>query len=59
LAEIIAAAKGGVKSYHVGSRGLERYSLKDRIDALNKLAELPAGLVGRSIAVRRGVPTDT
>lgn len=59
LASIIDAAKGGVKSYHIGSRGLERYALKDRIEALAKLTELPGAIAGAAIAVRRGVPTDT
>lgn len=59
LQSIIDAAKGGVKAYHIGSRGLERYSLKDRIEAFNKLTELPGAITGMSIAVRRGVPTDT
>ena len=60
LAAIINAAKSGVKSYHVGSRGLERYALKDLMDLWSTLGpQLPGAIAGTAIQVRRGVPTDT
>jgi hypothetical protein len=60
LASIIAAAKEGTQSYHVGSRGLQRYSLKDRMELWSALrAQLPGIISGSAIQVRRGVPTDT
>ena len=58
LDSIIRTAEGGVKSYHIGSRGLERYALKDLMDLWASLGASQSGLTGRAIQVRRGVPTD-
>ena len=59
LAYLIEATTSGVMAYHVGGRGLQRYALKDRVEAFNKLTQIPGAIAGTSIAVRRGVPTDT
>jgi hypothetical protein len=59
LATILQTAKGGVKSYHIGSRGLERYSLADQMALWTALGQVPGAITGTSIQVRRGVPTDT
>jgi hypothetical protein len=59
LATILQFAKGGVKSYHIGSRGLERYALNDYMALWSKLGQIPDALTGTAIKVRRGVPTDT
>ena len=60
LSAIISAAEGGVKSYHIGSRGLERYALKDLMDLWSTIGpQLPGAIAGQAIKVRRAVPTDT
>lgn len=50
------------KSYHVGSRGLERYSIQDYLDAIkfwtNAANDALAGAYGSSIQSRRAVPCD-
>jgi hypothetical protein len=51
--------KSGTKSYHIGSRGLERLSFKDLQDALSfwvrmkQIAETGSGMVAR-----RAIPCD-
>jgi hypothetical protein len=57
---IEAALKSGVLSYHVGSRGLQRYSLADLQSMLDywitKANDALTG--GSSIKCKRGVPCD-
>jgi hypothetical protein len=51
--------KSGVLKYNVGSRGLERLSLKDLMDALNFWTkQLELATAGSSIIAKRAIPTD-
>jgi hypothetical protein len=57
---IKAALQSGVKAYHVGSRGLERYTLQE----LQAMLEYWIGkandalMGGSSMKVKRGIPCD-
>lgn len=54
------AISSGVAEYHVGSRGLKRFTLKELTDLLAfwKQQELLTANGGSSMMARRGVPTD-
>jgi hypothetical protein len=56
------AVQSGVVEYHIGSRGLKRFSLKELQDLLvfwtNAANDAASGLMGSAIQTRRAVPCD-
>ena len=59
LVAMSKALASGVVEYHVGSRGLKRFTLKELQDLLIFWTnQLQAEIMGSGIIVRRGIPTD-
>ena len=59
LAAMTKALASGVVEYHIGSRGLKRFTVKELQDLLLFCPnQLQAAIYGSSIICRRGVPTD-
>ena len=61
-AALMRAVESGVVEYHIGSRGLKRFSLKELQDLLmfwsNAANDAALGVAGSSIQSRRAVPCD-
>jgi hypothetical protein len=50
----------GVSEYHVGSRGVKKFTLKELQDILAWWQwQLQTAMVGSSIIAKRAIPTDT
>lgn len=62
VAAIDRAVESGVAEYHIGSRGLKRFTLKELTDLLhfwmNAANDAAMGVAGSSIQSRRAIPCD-
>ena len=62
LVALNRALESGVVEYHIGSRGLKRFTLKELQDYLtfwlNRQNDAALGIAGSSIQSRRAIPCD-